>query len=209
VEQQPDSSHSVSIHLGGLKSGDSFAASQLWKRYYDRVMQVASRQLGQAPRRVADEEDVALIAFQELCDGAKEGRFKQLTNRNDLWQVLVAITRQKAVDQVRRQMRAKRGGGAVSGESVWMPMEAAGGPRGIEQVAADSPPPDYLCSLDEHHTRLMELLADETLKQIARLRLESYSTVEIAERLMISTRSVERKLRLIRETWDKYLQHES
>lgn len=201
-----ESGHSVSIHLNGLKAGDNVAASELWKRYYQRVAQLARRRLGDASRRVADEEDVALAVFQELCEGAGRGRFKQLTDRNDLWQVLVMITRQKAVDQVRRQTRAKRGSGAVGGESVWMPIEAAGGVRGIEQVAAQSPTPDYLCSLDEQHRKLIELLPDETLRQIAVWRLESYTAEEIAGRLLLSTRSVERKLRLIRDVWRMHLE---
>lgn len=202
------SGHSVSIHLVALKAGDHVAASELWKRYYDRVAQLARRRLGEAPRRVADEEDVALAVFQELCEGAGRGRFKQLTDRNDLWQVLVMITRQKAVDQVRCQKRVKRGGGAVSGESVWRPIEAAGGARGIEQVAADEPSPDYLCSLEEQHRKLVELLPDETLRQIAISRLQSFTVQEIAVRLLLSTRSVERKLKVIRDTWQSYLETE-
>jgi len=202
----PNSGHSVSIHLDGLKAGDDVAASELWKRYYQRVAQLARRRLGDASRRVVDEEDVALAVFQELCEGAGRGRFKQLTDRNDLWQVLVMITRQKAVDQVRRQTRAKRGSGAVGGESVWMPIEAAGGARGIEQVAVEAPTPDYLCSLDEQHRKLIELLPDETLRQIALWRLESYTAEEIAGRLLVSTRSVERKLRMIRDVWRMHLE---
>lgn len=206
----PDASagHSVSIHLVALKSGDHVAASELWKRYYARVTQLARRRLGEAPRRVADEEDVALAVFQELCEGAGQGRFKQLTDRNDLWQVLVTITRQKAVDQLRCQKRVKRGGGTVSGESVWRPIEAAGGARGIEQVAGDEPSPDFLCSLDEQHHKLIDLLPDETLRKIAIARLQSFTVQEIAEQLLLSTRSVERKLKVIRETWQSYLEIE-
>lgn len=209
MNQEPELNHSVSIYLEGLKSGDEVAATELWKRYFEKVTQFARRRLGNASRRVADEEDVALAVFQELCDGAHRGRFKRLTDRNDLWQVMVMITRKKAIDQVRKQTRAKRGSGQVSGESVWQPVEAIVGGRGIEQVAGESPTPDYLCCLDEQHRKLIDLLPDETLRQVASLRLESFTTEEIGQQLQVSTRTIERKLATIRELWQKSLEDET
>ena len=37
---------------------------QLWQRYYRRLLGLARKKLGDSPRRVADEEDVVLSAFQ-------------------------------------------------------------------------------------------------------------------------------------------------
>ena len=36
--------------------------------------------------RLADEEDVALSAFDSFCRGAEQGRFPRLDDRDDLWQ---------------------------------------------------------------------------------------------------------------------------
>src|SRR5438094_814018 len=79
----------------------------------------AIQRLCEAPRRAADEEDVALSAFDSFCDGVAQGRFPQLTDRDDLWHVLVTITARKALQLIRHEQRQKRGGGAVRGESVF------------------------------------------------------------------------------------------
>jgi DNA-directed RNA polymerase specialized sigma24 family protein len=55
--------------------------------------------------------------------------------------------------------------------------------------------------MEEQHARLLASLRDETLRQVAVHRMEGYSNQEIAEALNISLRSVERKLRLIRNEW--------
>jgi hypothetical protein len=49
-------------------------------------------------RRVADEEDVALSAFDSFCAGAERGRFPDLKDRDNLWALLVTITARKAAD---------------------------------------------------------------------------------------------------------------
>jgi hypothetical protein len=119
---------------------------------------VARKRLGDRPRRTADEEDLALSAFQCLCDGAKNGRFEGHMDRTDLWKLLLVITRQKVADHVRRVSAAKRGSGRISGESVFL----AGGDDlsryGIEHIAAEAPTPELLASLNEEFHRLMDLL---------------------------------------------------
>ncbi len=49
----------------------------------------------------------------------------------------------------------------------------------------------------------MEALGDDTLRTIAVMRLEWHKAGEIARRLAISPRSVERKLQLIRQIWEQ------
>jgi hypothetical protein len=78
---------SVTRWLGHLKGGDPRAASHLWQRYFRRIVGLARVKLGHAPRAVADEEDAALSAFRNLCEGAAEGRFDQLHDRDDLWRL--------------------------------------------------------------------------------------------------------------------------
>jgi hypothetical protein len=51
------------------------------------------------PRGVADEEDVALSAFNSFCLGAEQGHFAQLFDRDNLWRGLVTITARKAYQQ--------------------------------------------------------------------------------------------------------------
>src|SRR5262249_54823927 len=61
-----------------LKAGDRNAVQPLWERFFPQMVRLARQRLRDAPRRVADEEDVALSAFDSFCRGAAQGRFPQL-----------------------------------------------------------------------------------------------------------------------------------
>lgn len=196
---------SITNWIGQLKQGDGEAARQIWERYFERLVRVSHRQLRNAPRRTRDEEDVAVSVFDTLCRGAAQGRFEKLSDRDDLWRLLVAISGNKVVDQIRRQVSQKRGGGNVRGDSIVAPpgQDAVGG---FEQFMNHEPTPELMVMLEEQHAQLMQMLRDDTQRDIARLRLEGYANEEIASQLGISVRSVERKLKLIRETWGANLE---
>jgi DNA-directed RNA polymerase specialized sigma24 family protein len=49
--------------------------------------------------------------------------------------------------------------------------------------------------------RLLGLLRDRGLAQVAMLRMEGYTNQELADQLGCSLRTVARKLELIRRTW--------
>jgi hypothetical protein len=66
---------SVTNWLVQLKAGDPAAAQALWEPYFPRMVALARQRLAGARRREADEEDVALSAFDCFCRGAEQGRF--------------------------------------------------------------------------------------------------------------------------------------
>lgn len=196
-----DSFHdSVTAWIGDLKEGQDAASQKIWERYFERLVRVASRQLGSAPRRIADEEDVAVSVFDTLCKGAAAGRFDQLQDRDDLWKLLTAIAGMKSVDQIRRQTAKKRGGEDVRGESI---VAGAGASQigGFDQFVHEEPTPEFLAVMDEQQQAMFRALPDESQRNVARLRFEGYSNEEIAQQLGTSLRSVERKLKVIREIW--------
>src|SRR4051794_17802216 len=106
---------SVTRWISDLKGGNQDAASRIWHRYFLSLVRMAEKRLNQVPRRGASEdgEDAALSVFHSLCAGAAGGRFDRLTDRDDLWRLLVVITARKALDQIQRERRRKRGGGRV------------------------------------------------------------------------------------------------
>ena len=63
--------------ISGLKQGDQAAASGLWESYFRRLVGLARARLRDVPRRIADEEDVALSAFDSFCRRAQAGQFPQ------------------------------------------------------------------------------------------------------------------------------------
>src|SRR5947209_17654517 len=91
-------SGSVTTWLGQLRVGNRAVAQQLWQRYYTRLVHLARRKLQGLRHAGADEEDVALSAFDSFYRGAEQGRFPRLDDRHNLWELLVVITARKAID---------------------------------------------------------------------------------------------------------------
>jgi DNA-directed RNA polymerase specialized sigma24 family protein len=193
---------SVTNWIAKLKEGDQAAAQPLWERYFRRLVHLARTKLRGTPRRAADEEDVALSAFDSFCRGAERGQFPQLSDRDNLWPLLVVITARKALDLVRHEHRQKRGGGTVRGESALLnPRDPAERQGGIDEVIGPEPSPAFAAQVAEECQRLLEKLDDAQLRSVALWKMEGYSNDEIAERLGCVARTVERKLRVIRATW--------
>jgi DNA-directed RNA polymerase specialized sigma24 family protein len=193
---------SVSQWIGPLRDGDSAAALKLWNHYYAQLVQLARRKLAAAPRRVADEEDVVVCAFESFCRGVEAGRFPQLADRDDLWQVLVVLTARKAANQLKHHARQKRGGHRVRGESIFLhsPGEDA---LGLDELFASAPTPEFADGVVHACRDLLEHLKDSTLQEVAVMKLEGYTNDEIAQRLGVKTRTVERKLNMIRQMWSR------
>jgi RNA polymerase sigma factor (sigma-70 family) len=183
---------SITFWIEGLKAGDSAAVEALWRRYFESLIRLARAALRGSPRRAEDEEDAALSAFDSFCAAAAQGRFPRLDDRAGLWRILVTITRRKALDQVERQGRQKRGGAEAG--------QASGGSP-IDQITGAEPTPEFAALVADECRRLLLRLADERQRQIAILRMEGYTNEEIAQRLGCGLRSVVRKLELIRKTW--------
>ncbi len=192
--------NSVSVWLTPLKEGDPQAAQEIWNRYYEKLVRLARRKLQGAPRRMADEEDVALSAFHSFCEGAAAGKFPRLDDRDNLWRVMVIITARKASRLSEYERRQKRGGGALRGESVFRGEDDPDLGIGIQQVIGDEPTPDFAVQLAEEHQRLLSLLDDE-LRQIAQWKLEGYTNEEIAQMARCGLRTIQRKLNRIRREW--------
>jgi DNA-directed RNA polymerase specialized sigma24 family protein len=189
----PSTPGSVTRWLGQLRAGDADAAGPLWERYFRRLVALARARLHSAPRRAADEEDVALSAFDSFCRGAGQGRFPHLDDRDDLWRLLVTITARKVLHLRRDEARKKRGGGLAP---------RLGASDELEQVVGQEPTPEFAAQVAEECRRLLDSLGDPTLRAVALWKMEGYTSEEIAARLDCAPRTVERKLRLIRDTWE-------
>jgi DNA-directed RNA polymerase specialized sigma24 family protein len=194
--------HSVTRWIDALAGDDpNEAARRLWERYFDRLVALARARLRARPRGPADEEDAALSAFDSLCRGVAAGRFPRLGGRDDLWRLLVTITARKAADLLQREGRQKRGGGRVVGEADLAGVGDGTAAAGLGQVVGPEPTPAFVALMDEEMGRLFALLPDETLRLVARLKMEGYANDEIASSLDCAVRSVERKLERIRLLW--------
>jgi DNA-directed RNA polymerase specialized sigma24 family protein len=190
---------SVTRWLGQLQQGELDAVQRLWERYFVRLVGLARQRLRDAPRRAADEEDVALSAFDSFCRGAEAGRFPRLQDRDDLWRLLVVLTTRKAAHQRRDEGRLRRGGGAVVSDTPAGDEESSL----LEQALSREPTPEDAAQVAEECRRLLRALGDSELETVALWRMEGYSVEEIAAKLGCVSRSVKRRLQLIRSLWEK------
>jgi RNA polymerase sigma factor (sigma-70 family) len=141
---------------------------------------------------VGDAEDVAQSAFHAFCRAAADGRAMELADRDDLWRLLATISRHKATDRIRRELRLRRGG------------RAAISSQGLECAEDDAPSPAEAALLRDELALLFERIdanGDPTLQVAATMRLEGASNDEIAEQLGCTTRTVQRKLHLVERLW--------
>lgn len=110
MDQIAQSTVSIDELFVRLKSGEAQAAQVLWDEYSVALVNLAKKRLGKFPLAMTDEEDIALSVFGSICRGAAEGRFTDITTRDELWWLLLRITKQKAVNHIRRELAVKRRG---------------------------------------------------------------------------------------------------
>jgi RNA polymerase sigma factor (sigma-70 family) len=195
---------SVTLWISQLKQGDQSAAQRLWEQYVEQLVRLARKKLSRTSRRVVDEDDLANSAFGGCIRGIVAGRFPRMNDRNDLWQVLVMLTDRKSADYHRRALAVKRGGGAVRGDSLFArKAHQESSPAGFSQVIDSSPTPEFAAQAADELERLLKLLENDVLRQLALAKMEGYTNQEIAERMKLSLTAVERKLRLIRQSWQE------
>ncbi len=194
-----DDPGTVTVWLDQLKAGDPAAAAPLWREFYAKLVRVARKRLRPVPNAIADEEDIALAAFNSFCQGVDDGRFPALDDRHDLWKVLFDITTKKAIGQVKYETRLKRGGGKVVplGQVGKGDVDVVAGVRGRE------PDPAFAAEVAEECRRLLAALDSDHLRQIAVWKMEGLTNVEISSKIERAVPTVERKLNLIRTTWDR------
>jgi DNA-directed RNA polymerase specialized sigma24 family protein len=191
-----------------LKAGDELAAQRLWESYFQQMVQLARRKLVGAPRAIADEEDVALSAFNSFCNGAREGRFTQLVDRTNLWPLLLAITANKSVDLIRLQNRLRRGGSGGSDRPATQDNTAKKRSAvHLDELISQEPSPEFISQMTDELDFLLRLLddtQDPDLKTIALLKMDGFRNDEIAKKIGCVRRTIERKLTLISTLWARH-----
>jgi DNA-directed RNA polymerase specialized sigma24 family protein len=188
----------ITAWVARLKAGDPAAAQPLWEAYFHRLVSVARQRLLGYLRAPADEESVALSAFDSFCRAAKESRFPRLEDRDDVWQLLVLLTARKAAHLRRREGRKKRGGGTVQHLSA-----LPDGGAEPAKTSSPEPTPEFAAYFAEEVRNRLDELRNDDLRAVALAKLDGYTNAENAARLGVVERTVERRLRIIRQLWSE------
>lgn len=192
IQQSQDPATGTVTHwIHRLQSGDQQAVEPLWNEYFPRLVALARKSLRPNPSRVFDEEDAALSAFATFWRRVSTNGFDAISDRSSLWRLLATITMRKISRYRALDSAEKRGGKAERRELHDESLSFA------EIFTAD---------LDIQAAEMLELLQDETLIQIATLRLMNYNVEEVAVELGLSLRTIERKLKVIRTLWAETLE---
>jgi RNA polymerase sigma factor (sigma-70 family) len=178
------------------------AADQIWRRYSVRLLQLARNHLDQRVQRREDEDDVVQNMYASFCCRMQRGEY-QLENRQDLWNLLAAMTLHKAQKVAVRHTRPMRSVGRE--EACPAGDESSSLANPTARLPALEPTPEEAAEWTEGVERLLRALPNPTLRQVALWKLEGYTSEEIAApvKLDCAERTVERKLRLIREIWER------
>jgi RNA polymerase sigma factor (sigma-70 family) len=196
---------SVTRLIIDLRSADpalrEIAARLVWGRYFRELLALARNHLSARIRCREDEEDVLQSMYKSFCIRQRRGDF-DLTNRDELWNLMVQITIRKARNTANRHRQGKRDVRREGAEA------AVNDPRSdlagtiLDQIDSDGPTPAEAALLNEALERRFHMLNDPDLRQIALWKLEGHTNAEIATQLDCTVRTVERKLERIRAYWE-------
>jgi len=195
---------SVTVWLQQLGEGDQGAALKLWQRYGAALRRIVRRRFQSAVTAAADDEDIVQSVFRALWMGAVAKQFEQVGSRDELWWLLLTITRRKALN--RRAYNSRRKRRPVAGRIEHNSAENGRNEFvGWACVDKNQPPPDLILTLAEERELLLERLPDDKLRSIALWKLDGYTNEEIAAKLNVTPRTIVRKLNLIRANWQQEL----
>ena len=194
---------SITHWIHEVRVGDSRAAAALWDRYFPQLVRLAKKKLRGLPGQIADEEDIALSAMNRFYQAAEEGRYPELADRDGLWRLLFQITVRRATDLRRSENRQRRRGDRGRSRTESNPTRGQAEPSSVSQLPDDTLSPEMEAVMGDECQRLFAELQDGELQAIAAAKMEGASNEEIAAQLKCSQRTVERRLRLIRDKWKR------
>jgi DNA-directed RNA polymerase specialized sigma24 family protein len=194
---------SITVWIRQLKAGDRAAVQNLWETYFQRLVNLTRKMLQNIARSAADEEDVALSAFNSFCCGVEKNRFPQLLDRKDLWQLLLVIAARKVSNLKRHERTQRRGGGNVQHLSALAGSDTGEQGPAFAQLISREPDPEFAAAVADSCRHLLQLLDSEELRSVAIWKMEGYRNEEIALKLDCARATVERRLKVIRTQWEK------
>jgi RNA polymerase sigma-70 factor (ECF subfamily) len=174
-----------------LRAGDQNAAAELFQRFAGRLILLARDRLGPLVKGKVDPEDIVQSALRSFFVRHADGRIAP-RGWGGLWAILTTITLRKCGHQVDYWTAACRD---VRREAI-RPADDLSDPGWL--MLASDPTPSQAAILVET-VRRIEADLEEYHRDIFRLALGGYKSPEIANRVRVTERTVQRVLKRIRE----------
>lgn len=190
---------SVTDFFNRVREGDADAVTPLWNRFFPRIMGLAKKTLGQHRAAASSgADDAAQSAFFSFYQRVGRGEFSGALDRDDLWRLLATITVCKVRKNIRKESAEKRGGGNIVNQSALE--DGDSDTAAFDRFMADTPSESFDLVCEE-----LLMMLDEDMRSIAIMRLMGHTNREISETLECTERRIERKLQVIRSTWEEHV----
>jgi RNA polymerase sigma-70 factor (ECF subfamily) len=173
--------------IQGLNSGDPEAARVFCRTYGQSLERLADKRIQPALRRRFGPESVCQSVCRSFLRRAGAGEY-QLSDSEELWRLLCAITLTKVREKARFHRRQKRSVDREQG--IDADREVEGKNNAFEPVQQD-PSPAQAAEFKEQFEQLL-CQFDEEEQQIIELKLQEHTNDEIAARMGCSERTVRR-----------------
>lgn len=193
---------SISQWLQGLQAGDAAVMQQLWDAFYTRLIAAANLQIRSAATHLVEGEDVVASVFESVWKGGQAGRFHSVASVDQMFWLLLAMTRRKCIDHLRRTTAARRGG-----ELHHVSLDSPPADQ-FRAIVSTEPDPRYVSELNDQLQCFFQKFPDPILQQITVLRIEGHDIAAIAAQLQLAESTIRRKLKLIQQIFEDELRDE-
>ena len=181
---------------------------ELWDAFYPRVKLAVLSRVRSIQRPVADESGIALSAFHSFIENARNGKFPNLVDQDEMWRLVKRIAIRKTSDVRKNLLAQKRGGGAiVFGQSDFS--DDSGLSQGIHTASDRHGEPSEPVEVADLLNTMLQRLPDARHRDVILLKLQGASVVTIAECLGTTTHTIQRILKKIEQSWQSVLLEDS
>jgi RNA polymerase sigma-70 factor (ECF subfamily) len=167
------------------------AATEVFERFAERLIELARARLGPRLRQKMDPDDIVQSVFKSFFRRQGAGQF-DFEGWGGLWGLLVTLTVRKCGRRAEEFYAARRD---VRREV--RPVGSLDGSMTPTDTPTNEPTPEEAAILTELVEQLMSSL-DQRGREVLTLRLQGYSVAEIGDRIGRTQRTVQRTLEQIK-----------
>jgi DNA-directed RNA polymerase specialized sigma24 family protein len=192
---------SVSGWIAMIRQGKSEAMEPLVKRYFERLSKFADRRL-RSGQNVSDAgEDVANLVIQNVTSAIQDGQYPALTDRNDLWLVLMIAAQRRVIDCKRNESFKEDHHTSIRNltdlmESMNLDLDEYLGEEDDQQRGLE---------LVDFWEEMIKKLPEEIMRTVASHKLQGLGNREIARKMIMTPKRIDRIVHKIRDRWELFL----